>query len=286
MPSFPQSATAGHLVRPLPPPERLSPSERATGRRLPRLCALLLCVVLLRAAPLQAEEGLPFAPGEKLTFNLKWLVFPAGQAVLEILPLTQIDGTRALHYVLHARSNAFVDAFYKVRQRIDAFTDLRVTRSLLYRKKQIEGSARRDVAVTFDWSQGTAQYASFGQKEAPVAVVPGTFDPLSILYYARRCTFQADDEISGPVTDGKKTVIGKARVVKRETITVDGRTYDTLLLEPELKHIGGVFEKSPNAGIKLWVTADRRRLPVKIQSKVAVGSFTGELVSVSGRPES
>ncbi len=50
----------------------------------------------------------------------------------------------------------------------------------------------------------------------------------------------------------------------------------------ELKHIGGVFEKSKNAEIKVWVTADTRRIPVKIKSKVVVGSFIGELISDAG----
>ena len=64
-----------------------------------------------------------------------------------------------------------------------------------------------------------------------------------------------------------------------EIIKIEGVTYDTFLMEPELKHIGGVFEKSKNAKIKLWITADKRRIPVKIKSKVIVGSFVGELIS-------
>jgi hypothetical protein len=63
---------------------------------------------------------------------------------------------------------------------------------------------------------------------------------------------------------------------------VKSGTYDTYLIEPEIKHIGGVFEKSKNAKIKLWVTADKRKIPVKIKSKVVVGSFVGELVSATG----
>jgi len=59
-------------------------------------------------------------------------------------------------------------------------------------------------------------------------------------------------------------------------------TYDTFLIEPEIEHVGGVFEKSKNAKIQVWVTADRRRMPVKIKSKVVVGSFVGELVSATG----
>ncbi|MGB6013056.1 MAG: DUF3108 domain-containing protein, partial [Desulfobacterales bacterium] len=80
----------------------------------------------------------------------------------------------------------------------------------------------------------------------------------------------------------KKCVIGELSVIKRETLKLKSGTYDTYLIEPELKHIGGVFEKSKNAKIQLWVTADKRRIPVKIKSKVVVGSFVGELVSATG----
>jgi len=70
--------------------------------------------------------------------------------------------------------------------------------------------------------------------------------------------------------------------VKREKIKVASGTYDTFLVEPDLQHIGGVFEKSKDAKLKIWVTADKRRIPVKIKSKVIVGSFVAELISAEG----
>ena len=82
------------------------------------------------------------------------------------------------------------------------------------------------------------------------------------------------------MTDGKKSVIGKARVIKREKITVPSGVYDTYLVEPDLEHIGGVFKKSKNAKLQIWVTADKRRIPVKVKSKVIVGSFIAELISI------
>jgi hypothetical protein len=88
--------------------------------------------------------------------------------------------------------------------------------------------------------------------------------------------------IERPVTDGKKCIIGKAFVIKKETLKLAIGTYDTYLIEPEIKHVGGVFEKSKNAKIQVWVTADKRRMPVKIKSKVVIGSFVGELVSATG----
>ncbi|MDY6955046.1 MAG: DUF3108 domain-containing protein, partial [Thermodesulfobacteriota bacterium] len=86
--------------------------------------------------------------------------------------------------------------------------------------------------------------------------------------------------------DGKKCVIGKARVIKRERIMTDAGEFDTFLVEPDLKHVGGIFRKSKNAKFHLWVTADTRRLVVKAKSRVTVGHFVAELVSTQRVPSS
>lgn len=224
----------------------------------------------------------PFQPGEKLVFQLKWTIIPAGEASLEVLPIETVDGVKTYHFMLTAKSNAFIDHFYKVRDRIDAYANMEMTHSNLYKKKQHEGKTHKDIVVTFDWEKNTAKYTARKEEKRPIDILPGTFDPLSAFYFVRLFELKEKSAIERPVTDGKKCIIGKAFIIKRETIKLKSGTYDTFLLEPELKHIGGVFEKSKDAKIQLWVTTDKRRMPVKIKSKVVVGSFVGELVSATG----
>jgi len=225
------------------------------------------------------EKPLPFSPGEKLTFQVKWSFIPAGEAVLEVLPIETINGVKSYHFVLIAKTYPFIDLFYKVRNRIDAYTDIELTHSILY-KKQKRGKNKRDVVVNFNWERQEAQYSNFGKKKKPISLLPGSFDPWSVFYAFRLHDLREGTRIKAPVTDGKKCVIGEARVVKREKIQLPSGTYDTYLVEPDLRHIGGVFEKSKDAKLKIWVTADTRRIPVKIESKVIVGSFVGELIAV------
>jgi hypothetical protein len=155
-----------------------------------------------------------------------------------------------------------------------------MTRTLLYKKEQHEGNTRRDVVVNFDWDKHTAEYFNFNKREKTISIMPGSFDPLSAFFFSRMQDLEVDEMVTSPVTDGQKCIVGKARIVKKEKISLASGTYEAYLLEPELKHIGGVFEKSADAKIQVWVSADQRRIPLKIKSKVAVGSFVGELVSV------
>ncbi|MBW1942522.1 MAG: DUF3108 domain-containing protein [Deltaproteobacteria bacterium] len=243
------------------------------------ILTVLMAFIGLTESTNGSENDFPFHPGEKLTFQIKWAFIPAGEAVLEVLPSESMNGVKSYHFAMTVKTYAYIDPFYKVRDRIDAYADEEMTHSMLYKKRK-EGKSKRDVVVNFNWETKEAQYSNFGKKREPVSLLPGSFDPLSVFYAFRLHDLNEDTEIEKPVTDGKKCVIGKARVLKREKVRVVSGQYDTYLVEPDIEHIGGVFEKTKNARLQIWVTADKRCIPVKIKSRVIVGSFVGELISI------
>jgi hypothetical protein len=224
-----------------------------------------------------SENSLPFPSGEKLTFNVKWLFISAGEAVLEVMPSEQLDGTWANHFSLIAKTYEYIDPIYKVRDQIDSFTDRGMNHSLLY-LIQGKGKEKKDVVVTFDWDRQTAQFSDFGNKKEAIRIEPGSFDLLSVFYAFRLFELEVGTELEVPVSDGKKNIIGRARVIKEEKIKVPAGVFKTFLVEPDLEHIGGVFRKSKDAKLQIWVTADKSHTPVRIKSKVVVGSFIAELV--------
>ena len=81
------------------------------------------------------------------------------------------------------------------------------------------------------------------------------------------------------VADGKKLIKGTGKIIKKQKIKIAGKSYNTLLVEPEMEGVSGVFKKSKKSKLQIWVTDDKRRIPVRIKSKVTVGSFVANLVS-------
>ena len=230
-----------------------------------------------------AASGLPFATGEKLTYVLRWGNIPAGEAKMEIRPITTINGIASYHFVMTTRTKGFVDIFFKLRERIDAFADTRMERSLLFKKIQTEGEHKRNEIIEFDWKNGTARHSNFGKKSHPIELKAGSLDPLSIFYYTRMALSETHPEVKRQVTDGKKSFIGRAHVIKRETISLsNGKSYDTLCIVPHMGDIGGVFQDNKDAKIHMWLTADEKRIPVRFKSKLAIGYFIGELTSAEG----
>lgn len=249
----------------------------------PLLCTVALLLAL--AAGAQAADALPFQVGEKITYQLRWGMIPAGTVVLEVLPLTTMAGHTARHFRMTTRSSGFIDTFYKVRGVVEGYTDLALHHSLHYEKKQREGSSNRHVTVAFDGARLTAQYHNRLKKwaRAPIAVEPGTFDPFSVIYYCRLFDFATLAVLERPISDGKKMVMGRVDNRGQQTIMINDTAYDTFLIEPDIKEVGGVFQKSSDATILIWLSADHRRLPVKLQSKVIVGSFTAEMISYQAK---
>ena len=225
------------------------------------------------------EMELPFHPGEEIKYSVRWEMVKAGKASFRVLDLTTINGEKSYNFILEMESNKYIDIFYKIRDIHEGFANLDFTRSLLYRKTQT-GKDKRDVKVLFDWDRKTALYSKLGRDRDPIKIPANTFDPLSAFYKMRTFKFKTGQNLSFPVTDGKKYFIQKATVIKKEAITISSKTYDTYQLALAVNHFSGVFKKSENPTVKLWVTADNRKIPVRIKIKIFIGSIIFDLDSI------
>lgn len=247
-------------------------------------------ILVLAAVPVRvARAGSPqadhsFAAGEKLSYDLFWTFVRAGSATLETVPGVPLDGRKTLYFRALAKSTPFIDTFYKVRDSIESWVDPGMARAWQYKKDQEEGTYVRNYLVRFDAGGSVAHRYSKGTLKNAVIVPYGCFDPLSMLFLFRTKPLAVGYEFAAPVSDGEKAVVGRARVVRRETITVKAGKFDTFLVEPEIKEIGGVFRKSPDATLQVWITADARRIPVRVKSKVVVGHFSMELTGYEAAP--
>ena len=241
-----------------------------------RICVVVLGGWLCLGAPWAARAGPPFSPGEDLRFGVRWEQVAAGSCWLKILPPPQKDNAPAWHFRLKAESNSLVDALHKIRERVDSLTALDFSTSILYRH-QASGRKQKDILVQFYPDKGQVQYANYGGKRDPVDIVSMTLDPLAALYRVRSLDLDVGQRFTLPVTDGKKAFFQKGEIVRRERVSVPWGTVDALVLVPYTTHFSGVFERSEDPRVQVWISDDERRLPVKIQIKVVIGSIHFDL---------
>ncbi len=221
----------------------------------------------------------PFSSGEELVYSIKWVGIPVGEGLLKVHSPEKTEEQDAYRFELVVQSNRSIDLIYKVRDKFSSLSAADLTKSFRFRKLQNEGRTKRDIEVRFDWDRNEVVYSNFDKAKPPVALIPGALDPLAAVYFVRTSELEKSGIVRVPVTNGKKCTVGVARVLGKRTVEIDSGVYETYLLEADTKKVGGVFEKTDDKRFRVWITADERRIPVKVETEVSVGTVTAELRS-------
>ena len=64
--------------------------------------------------------------------------------------------------------------------------------------------------------------------------------------------------------------------IKKDTVVVDAGRFGCVLLKPVLVGKGRVFSKKDE--LKIWLTDDDYKMPIKMESKIAWGSLFAKLI--------
>ena len=233
-------------------------------------CILLACLGVL---PAVAGQKIP----ERLSYDLSWTGLPVGKAEQEIR-----DQGDSVQIVSSARSNDWLATFFPVDDRtvsnldkVGPFPGRVRSFKMLFK----EGRRVRDREIRFFPQQMSALFLDHKNGEqVRVALEPETFDIYSSFYYVRHQPLEPGRSLYINVLDGTKLHRIEIRVLRRERIKVPAGEFSTLVIEPMVKP-EGVFEGK--RGLYIWLTDDERRIPVKAQTKVALGSVTAVLTGGS-----
>ncbi len=256
------------------------------GGRGPAVGALTLLLEVAeseqRKAPAGAPRCLPFQEGEVLEYVLEWMGIDVGRATFRVLPSGRFGKRAAWHFQMSASTTSWADKIYRVRDRLDAWADVALSRAIGHEKIAREGSYHRDIRLALDWQRKRVTYRNQWKAFPSQPLFDDTWDPLGLLYAFRREPLTGKGTRKMSVTDGLKTIRADLKVHGRETIEVGGKKVKAWRVEPEMKDVGGIFERSPGARMEVWVSDDGRHLPIRLRSAVIVGSFTATLVRASG----
>ena len=224
-----------------------------------------------------ATASYPFQSGEKLSYRIKWGFLSVGNAVLETHEPEEVNGTRCHKISLTVSTNKFADAFYKVRTSAVSYVEEGFDRTILYRKSQLEGKTNRQVEVRFDYEANLAHYFNHGIAGKALEIPDRVFDPLAIAYLFRLQEAELAKDRKLPTCDGKRVREVEVKVGKKRKTTVPAGKFETHEVSPAMENLRGVFRKSPDGFLRICYSADNRRLPVLMRSKVIVGSFVARL---------
>ena len=231
------------------------------------------------AAAFLLVAALPFGPGERITMKVTYARILAGHATMTIESARHGDRD-VLRFVQEVRSQGvFAWLFrYRVDNRLVASWDPETGCSYGIQKRLRQGRFMRDQQVTVDPVAGKVLVKDGKHPEVAFQVKPCVLDVLSAFYVARARGLPATGTLSVPVYDSGRVYDLAFRVIGRETLDLPlplGRRVRTVIVEPQVPPGSGLFAQEGE--LRLWVTDDARRIPVRARTSVAVGSVSADL---------
>ncbi len=234
-----------------------------------------VCFFLFESFALPAA-AVSFSVPERLNYDLTWTGIKAGEASLEITA----EGM-GLKITSTARSARWLSLFYTVDDRVESRllwnqSFQGVGQPANYRLRLREGRHRKNKEIIFDNHDAKVTYIDYLDKERKEFKVPPlTFDAISSFYYLRTLPLEVGKSVYVTIFDSKKVWNVEVQVLRKERIEVPAGVFNTIVVKPLMKSEGIFFRKGD---IHIWLTDDRKRIPVLLKTKVKVGSIDASLV--------
>jgi hypothetical protein len=218
-----------------------------------------------------------FGVGERLAFSVNYGFINAGDAVMSIPRYDTVLGRRCYRVEFTVNSLQSFAWIYKVEDHYLTFIDAEAIAPLKFEQHIREGTYRRDFVAEFDQARHVAKTT-----EGTYHIPDYVHDIMSAFYFVRTIDFSGF--VPGETTtlynfykDTSYTLL--VRFLGRQELEVEAGTFKTIVVEPLVKE-GGLFKSEGR--IVIWLSDDERKIPVRVNTKVVIGSIDVELTSYSG----
>jgi hypothetical protein len=237
-------------------------------------------LALLLLAPLASPQSLPAR--ETLYYTVEWRLITAGKAKLDWTSEQRPRTGSQVH--LRLESVGLVSKFFKVEDDYSASLNSALCGQSLQMTTQ-EGSRQRETKVAFDSAARKASYIERDRAKNTVLathdidIQPCVHDIVGGLYFLRTLNLEPGQSAAVPVSDGKKSVMAKVEAQQREDVKTPQGTFKTI--RHEIFVFNDVLYRR-SAHLYIWLTDDRRKLPVRLQVRMqfAIGTITLSLEKV------
>lgn len=254
------------------PPQNIR-MKHTTLRSLPFLLILM--------TPIAKAETIALGDGESMKFRVGWGIFPHAGEITVDAKTEIIGGLPNTRVTTLLATRGVVRKLYTLEARGDCLFDALDGRLLAITTKSVSGKKHTHAMAVFNYIDGTIRYDNFLRPEKNTTLpVPksNAMDLITALVQTRAWDIKPGD--SRPITAIFENDFYELLVtaVGYEKVKTPWGEVDTLMLEPAPapgSPVQGMFKKG--AKVRVWISQDERRLPVKFQLALKYGTGTAHL---------
>ena len=230
----------------------------------------------------------PFSSGEKIKYDVyyHWGIIwkKAAQGILNIEKDYEGDN-EVFKSSLACKTLSFADKILKVRDTLISITTPDI-KPLYYEKIANEGNYKATDILKYIYPENSDSVGGdiilIRRKREPsrdtVWTIGKPYDMLSVFYMLRTVEYKALDLntcFDVPIFTGRKVITMKVTYIGRTNVELKNKkTYDSYLLNLNFLNDSNLKDEDPP--INVWLSTDKRRIPLKVEGKLPVGSLQAE----------
>lgn len=236
------------------------------------ILGLALSVMVLSASNI-ADETLHY----KVMFKWGLINKQAGSATLSVRNVGENYHTR-----LTARSASWADKFYSVRDTLTGVIRRDGFRPVRYENVSHEGGDFKHDIVTYDYSgpgvKANCEHNWRKKKEKDLktqrkemAAEGVAMDMLSMYYYMRYIDYpkmKPNEQKHLHIFSGKRKELLTIKYLGQQNVKIEGKEHKCYHISFTFTSDGG---KKTSDDMDAWISADSRRIPMKLEGKLPVG---------------
>lgn len=234
------------------------------------LCSPLSLVAQDRPADAERDivpASVPFGVGERLDYRVKFGPLKVGKAHMLVEGVELVAGHPTYHLYSVIEGST---PFYKLVDKQESWLDVSELSSRRYLQDSKQGSYERYRVYEFD-----LENLVYKQDSGETGAIPAeALDDCSFVYFVRSSVLEVGEtyEWNRYFRLDRNPVI--LQVLRRENVKVPAGEFATIVVRPIIKS-GGIFSEGGEA--EIYITDDERRVPVKLVTKLKVGSVILEM---------
>lgn len=226
-----------------------------------------------------AQTKNAYKKGEWIQFRVHYGIINAGYASMEVKE-EKINDKKIQHVIGKGWSTGMLDWVFPVEDRYESFIDPKTGFPIRAIRKVKEGKHTKNVELFFE--KDSVLTIDHKNKEQERVAAKDVQDMIAAFYYLRNNVSDslkiAESVGIDMFFDGKKFPF-KLVKLGEETIKTKFGKIKCIKFRP-LVQSGRVFKAKES--LTLWITADKNKIPVRIQADLAVGALKADIEEYKG----
>lgn len=225
----------------------------------------------------------PFRIGEKVVLSVRYFKAQAGELSLEIRPPVEVNGRKSYRWFTSLKTTGMFSSFYSVNDWAETLVDYETLAPTVFNLHVKESGQLKNGKGYFDpktlkgmyFEKKYSEKKGHQEKRQEWQVMPYAQNVFSAAFYMRVFSYEVGKDYKFTVADDEKNILFKGKALRKERVETEAGTFDTIVVKPEFE-IDGVFK--PVGDIFFWLTDDDRKIIVRIESEIKIGTLVMEAI--------